>query len=67
MKNHHTLLRASVPLLGWVLLAPLAMAQQSSTTGAFRKDNSAPQIYSQGGWSTILPRCCHWGRPFPPC
>ena len=25
MKNHHTLLRASVPLLGWVLLAPLAI------------------------------------------
>ena len=49
MKNQHPLLRAGAPLLGCALLAPLAMAQQSSTTGAFRKDNSAPQIYSQEG------------------
>lgn len=49
MKNQHTLLRVSVPLLGCALLSPLAMAQQSSTTGEFRKDQSYPKIYSQEG------------------
>lgn len=66
MKNHHTLLRASVPLLGWVLLAPLAMAQQSSTTGAFRKDNSAPQIYSQEGLVNNFAQMLPLGATFSP-
>ena len=55
-----------VPLLGCALLAPLAMASsRAGTTGAFRKDNSAPQIYSQEGWSTISPSNCHWGDLSP--
>ncbi|MGS3175358.1 hypothetical protein [Aeromonas sanarellii] len=66
MKNQHPLLRAGAPLLGCALLAPFAMAQQSSTTGAFRKDNSAPQIYSQEGLVNHFAQQLPLGATFAP-
>jgi len=66
MTHYHTLLRAGAPLLGCALLVPLAMAQQSSTTGAFRKDNSAPQIQSQEGLVNQFPQMLPLGATFAP-
>ncbi|MNG92391.1 hypothetical protein D3C79_513240 [compost metagenome] len=66
MKHHNHSLRTSVPLLGWALLAPLAMAQQSTTTGEFRKDNSAAQIYSQEGLVNNFAQKLPLGATFAP-
>lgn len=66
MKNQHTLLRVGAPLLGCALLTPLAMAQQSSTTGEFRKDNSSPQIYSQEGLVNNFAQKLPLGATFAP-
>ncbi|MCY9835008.1 immunoglobulin-like domain-containing protein [Aeromonas media] len=66
MKNHHRPHRAAVPLLGWALLAPLAMAQQSTTTGEIRKDNSSPQIYSQEGMVNNFAQMLPLGATFAP-
>lgn len=66
MRHHNHRLRASAPLLGWALLAPLAMAQQSTTTGEFRKDNSVPQIYSQEGMVNNFAQKLPLGATFAP-
>jgi chitodextrinase len=51
MHHDSTQWMAKLSILGLAILnvSPLAMAQQSSTTGEFRKDQSSPKVYSQEG------------------
>ncbi|MEG0008801.1 MAG: hypothetical protein RR721_12180 [Aeromonas sp.] len=68
MHHDSTQWMAKLSILGLAILniSPLAMAQQSSTTGEFRKDNSAPQIYSQEGLVNNFPQKLPLGATFAP-